>query len=189
MNKQQALEKISEEIKACEICPINKTGVPVIGEGSAEAKVVFIGEAPGKQEAVSGRPFIGRSGKLLRQQIRSIGLREEDVYITSPVKYLPNGKNGLPGGTPTKEDIAHGRTHLMKQLDVIDPKVIVLLGKSAAKGVLEIDVPIAKDHGKVMEKDRKQYFFMYHPAAAIRFQKFKKPFVEDFQSLQRLLSA
>lgn len=188
MNKQKQLDEIAKEIVACTICPINKSGKPVVGEGNADADIVFIGEAPGKQEAETGRPFIGRSGKLLRENIRAIGLKEEDVYITSPVKYLPNGKNGLPGGTPTKEDIAHGRIHLMKQFSVIDPKIIVLMGKSAAQGVLELDVPVAKDHGSIVEQDGKKYFLMYHPAAAIRFQKFKSVFIDDFKKLKELLN-
>lgn len=180
-NKQEALEQIASEIESCVICPVAKSGLPVVGEGNPDARIVFIGEAPGKQEALSGRPFIGRSGKLLRSQITAIGLKEEEVYITSPVKYLPDR------GTPTKEDIAHGRTHLMKQLEVIDPKIIVLLGKTAAMGVLEMDVPVAKQHGETIEKEGKTYFLMYHPAAAIRFQKFKSVFVEDFQKLKNLL--
>ena len=181
VSKQKLLDTITREINECLICPIAKSGVPVVGEGNPDAKVVFIGEAPGKQEALSGRPFIGRSGKLLRSQIISIGLLEEDVYITSPVKYLPDR------GTPTKEDISHGRIHLMKQLEVIDPSIIVLLGKTAAMGVLEMDIPVAKKHGEIIEKDGKTYFLMYHPAAAIRFQKFKSVFVEDFQKLKLLL--
>src|SRR5205814_7925733 len=106
--------RIVDEIVTCPICPVGKSGKAVPGEGNPDADIVFIGEAPGKQEAASGRPFIGRSGQLLRNLIRSIGLDDEkDVYITSPVKYLPDR------GTPTSQDIAHGRIHLMKQFEVI----------------------------------------------------------------------
>src|SRR3712207_3427188 len=122
MNKQTALDEIAKEIENCEVCKIGKSGKAVSGEGNPDADIVFIGEAPGKTEALTGRPFIGRSGKLLRSLITSIGLKEEDVYITSPVKYLPDK------GTPSLSDIAHGRLHLIKQFDVIDPKLIVLLG-------------------------------------------------------------
>ena len=90
------------------------------GEGNPDAHIIFLGEAPGKNEAATGRPFIGRSGQLLRKMIRSLGLKESDVFITRPVKYLPDR------GTPSKEQIAHGRTHLTKQLTVINPKIIVL---------------------------------------------------------------
>ena len=181
--KQKKLEKIAREIDACDVCKIDKQGVAVAGEGNADADVVFIGEAPGKQEAVVGRPFIGRSGQLLRGLIREIGLKEEDVYITSPVKYLPNR------GTPTSDDIAHGRVHLMKQFDVIQPKVVVLLGRVAAEGVLQKKVYVSKEHGEVIEeKDGIKYFLTYHPAAALRFPHKFKPFLkEDFLKVKDLL--
>src|ERR1700685_3374875 len=102
MDKQKELDRLAREIENCKICKIGKNGKAVPGEGNPDAKIAFIGEAPGKQEAVIGRPFIGRSGQLLRSLIREIGLKEDEVYITSPVKYLPER------GTPTSEDIAHG---------------------------------------------------------------------------------
>ena len=181
--KQKKLEKIAREIDACDVCKIDKQGVAVAGEGNADADVVFIGEAPGKQEAIVGRPFIGRSGQLLRGLIREIGLKEEDVYITSPVKYLPNR------GTPTSDDIAHGRVHLMKQFDVIQPKVVVLLGRVAAEGVLQKKVYVSKEHGEVIEeKNGIKYFLTYHPAAALRFPHKFKPFLkEDFLKVKDLL--
>ncbi len=181
MTKQQKLQKVHDEIISCLLCPIDKTGKPVPGEGNVDANVVFIGEAPGKKEAESGRPFIGRSGQLLRSQIRESGLQEEDVYITSPVKYLPLR------GTPTPKDIVHGKTHLDKQLAVIDPKIIVLLGNTACQGVLGEKIPVMKEHGKIIERNGKKYFIMLHPAAAIRFQKFRSLFTEDFKTLQSIL--
>lgn len=188
MNKQQALEKVNQEIITCKICPVNKSGVPVVGEGNPDADVVFIGEAPGKQEAVVGRPFIGKSGMLLRSLIREAGLKEEDVYITSPVKYLPNGPDGTPGGTPKPADIAHGRIHLMKQFAVIQPKIVVLLGRVAAEGVLEKKVVVASEHGEVIEeKNGIKYFLTVHPAAALRFSEKYKPILQgDFQKLKKL---
>src|SRR5437762_582030 len=108
MNKQKALDEIAKEIEKCEVCKVGKTGVAVPGEGNPDADIVFIGEAPGKTEAKTGKPFVGRSGQLLRSLIREIGLDDvKDVFITSPVKYLPLR------GTPTPQDIAHGRVHLM----------------------------------------------------------------------------
>lgn len=189
MNKQQELSKIEWEIKNCKTCKINKSGMPVPGEGNPDADVVFIGEAPGKQEAAIGRPFIGRSGQLLRSLIRGIGLKEEDVFIASPVKYLPNGPDGTPGGTPKPADIAHGRIHLMKQFAVIQPKVVMLLGRVAAEGVLERKVAVVSEHGEVIEeKDGIKYFLTIHPAAALRFPlKYKPLLKEDFQRLKMLL--
>lgn len=184
MNKQAALDTIANEIEHCTICKSEKSGIAVPGEGNPDADVVFIGEAPGKKEAASGRPFIGRSGQLLRSLIREIGFDDEkDVYITSPVKYLPDR------GTPTSTDIAHGRMHLMKQFAVIKPKVVMLLGRVAAEGVLEKKVAVAKEHGKVIEeRDGIKYFLTYHPAAALRFpNKFKQLLREDFIRLKKLL--
>jgi len=186
VNKQAVLDKIAKEIEKCEICKQDKIGVAVPGEGNPDADIAFIGEAPGKQEAQTGRPFIGRSGQLLRKMIRSIGLDDmKDVYITSPVKYLPKR------GTPTSADIAHGRVHLMEQLAVIKPKVVVLMGRVAAEGVLQKKVFVVKEHGEVIEeKDGIKYFLTYHPAAVLRFPgKFKSLMEQDFQKVKTLLNS
>lgn len=183
MSKSTALEKINDEIRSCKICPVGKSGKVVVGEGSPDADLVFIGEAPGKKEAETGRPFIGRSGQLLRVLIRNSGFNEEEVYITSPVKYLPDR------GTPTSKDIAHGREHLLRQLEVINPKLVVLLGRVAAEGVLERKVFVSKEHGKVIEeKNGIKYFLTYHPAAVLRFpNKFKPAIVEDFEKIKTII--
>ena len=184
MNKQQALGNIAEEISTCSICKRGKSGKAVPGEGNSDADVVFIGEAPGRLESQTGRPFVGRSGQLLRNFIREIGFDDEkDVYITSPVKYLPDR------GTPTSADIAHGRIHLMKQFVIIKPKVVMLLGRVAAEGVLEKKVAVAKEHGQVIEeKDGIKYFLTVHPAAALRFpNKYKPALQEDFEKLKKIL--
>jgi len=185
MNKQAELDKIAKEIDNCKTCKVGKQGKAVPGEGNPDADVVFIGEAPGKKEAIEGRPFIGRSGQLLRSLIRGIGLDDEkEVYITSPVKYLPDR------GTPTSKDIAHGRIHLMQQFAVIKPKVVMLLGRVAAEGVLEKKVKVALEHGQVIEeRDGIKYFLTFHPAAALRFPKKYKPLLEeDFKRLKKLTS-
>ena len=181
VNKQQELEKISRQIKNCKICKIGKSGLPVPGEGNADANIVFIGEAPGKKEAASGRPFIGRSGQLLRSLIREVGLKEEDVFITSPVKYLPDR------GTPLPSDIVHGKTHLDKQLKIIDPKVIVLLGNVAVQGVLGYKIPVKSEHGKLIKKDGLKYLVTLHPAAALRFPPLKALIKEDFEKLKKIV--
>lgn len=176
--KQKQLDRIAEEIEKCVECKNNKEGVTVVGEGNPDATIMFIGEAPGRLEAETGRPFVGRSGQLLRGAIRDLGLMEEDVYITSPVKRLPTYK------TPKPKDIEHGMTHLQKQIDIIEPRVIVLLGNTAARGVLGKIPQTSKDHGTFIEQNGKTYFFSYHPAAAIRFVKYKKVFLDDFQKLK-----
>lgn len=184
MDKKKEMDKIIKNIENCAVCKVGKSGKAVVGEGSLDADVVFIGEAPGKKEAEIGRPFVGRSGKLLRSMIASIDLKEEDVYITSPVKYLPDR------GTPTGEDIEHGRNHLMLQLEIIQPKIVVLLGRVAAQGVLKLKVQVAKEHGAIIDEHQGvKYFLTLHPAAVLRFPwKFQKGFEKDFNKLSQLLN-
>lgn len=182
MNKKIELNKIAKSITACKICHKGKKRKMVFGEGDPDSKIVFVGEAPGKEEAKQGRPFVGRSGKLLRSFIKEIGLTEEEVYITSPVKYLPKK------GTPSKSEIIHGSSHLEKQLAVINPKIIVLLGKTAVQAVFKRDVSIMKEHGKIISKNGKRYLITFHPAAAVRFAKNRPFFEKDFQKLKTLIS-
>ena len=183
MNKQAALDQIAKEIEQCPICKQGKIGVAVPGAGNPDADIVFIGEAPGKTEAKTGQPFVGRSGQFLRSMIRDVlGLDDQkDVYITSPVKYLPER------GTPTSAEIAHGKTHLDQQLAIIDPKMIVLMGSVAAQGVLNEKIPVKTEHGKVIERNGKKYFITVHPAAGLRFPPLRETFQQDFQKLREIL--
>ena len=182
MDKAKHLEKVASEIKNCKICKIGKSGKAVVGIGNPNAKIVFVGEAPGKTEAKVGLPFIGRSGKLLREYITKIGLDIDDVYITSPVKYLPDR------GTPTKEDVEHGKIHFLKQLEIINPKIIVLLGATAAFAIFSEKIPVLKRHGEVIEKDKRMYLLTLHPAAVLRFpNKFKSIFLNDLNKLEKLV--
>ena len=182
-DKQKQLDKIAAEIEACEECKRDKIGLAVPGEGNPDADVIFIGEAPGKNEAECGRPFIGRAGKVLRAFIEKMGYKDQDVYITSPVKRLPVYT------TPTPEDIAHGRIHLNKQLAVIQPKYLVLLGNVACQAVLGKKIAISKEHGKVIEKDGLKYFISYHPAAGLYAPAVRPDMVKDFTKLKKLLKS
>lgn len=179
--KNTLLKVIADEIAVCAACRKDAVGLPVPGEGSADAKVAFIGEAPGKQEAATGRPFVGRSGKVLRQMIREVGLREEEVFITSALKYLPKHV------TPKPKEIAHARKHLLAQLDIIHPKIIVLMGRAACFSLLERDVVMTKEHGMVAEKNGRRFFLMYHPAAVLYAQRLREDFVNDFTKLRSML--
>lgn len=174
------LDKIVKEIEGCAECKKETSGKAVPGEGSPNAQVVFVGEAPGKTESLTGRPFVGRSGKLLRSLIHSIGLHDTDVFITSPVKYLPKG-------IPTAMQVRHGAKHLEKQLHVINPNLVVLLGSVAAQALLREHIPVVKEHGSVREKDGRKFVITLHPASAIRFQKNKPILVSDFEKIRRLL--
>lgn len=181
--KAEALQKIAEDISRCRLCKKGGTGKAVPGEGSPNARIVFIGEAPGREEAKTGRPFVGRSGKLLRQTIRNIGLDESEVFITSPVHYLPLR------GTPSTAMIHHGRKHLFEQLAVIKPDTIVLLGNSACVALLDGKVEITKKHGTLVKKDGRTYFITVHPAYALRNPEGKRSLLRDFSKLKRMLRA
>lgn len=179
--KQKKLDVIAEEIAHCRICKEGKSGLPVPGEGNPDANIVFLGEAPGKTESHTGRPFVGRSGKLLRNLIKDAGIDESEFYITSPVKYLPDR------GTPAPADILHGKTHLDKQLKIINPEIIVLLGSVAAKATLALNYPVMKHHGEIIEQEGTKYLITIHPAAVLRFQK-NRPLIEnDFKKLKKLI--
>ncbi len=182
MNKKKELLKIAGEIEKCSLCKKWGTGRAVPGEGNSDARIVFVGEAPGKQEAKTGRPFIGRSGKLLRATIADVGLSEEEVYITSPVKYLPFR------GTPSRENILHARTHLFRQLSVIGPRIVVLLGATACLALLDRKVEMTKEHGNTISESGITYFLTFHPAYALRFPEGKKGFLRDFHELKKLIA-
>lgn len=179
--KQSQLDAIAQKISRCRTCKKDKIGVSVPGEGNADANVVFVGEAPGKQEAKTGRPFIGPAGKLLRGLIKDAGLKDEDVFITSVVKYLPEYV------TPKEADIIHGRKHLFEQIGCINPKIIVLLGNTAVIGVLGEKMAIAQVHGTVIERDGRKYLIAYHPAAPLYSGRLKAEIAKDFTILKGLI--
>jgi DNA polymerase len=181
MNKYKELLKIAGEIESCLLCKKWGEGRAVPGEGNPDAEIVFIGEAPGREEAKTGRPFVGRSGKLLRAMIRGIGLEEREVFITSPVQRLPLR------GTPSRENVLHSREHLLKQLLIIDPKIVVLLGSTACVALLERKVPLMGEHGKVIQKEDRKYFITFHPAYALRFPEAKQGLLRDFKRIKGLI--
>lgn len=180
--KEKQLALIAKEIENCPVCSKSGKGKLVAGAGSADADIVFVGEAPGKNEVITGQPFIGRAGKVLDELLNSIKLSREDIFITSAVKYLP--KNYV---TPKPFDIEHGRKHLLKQLKVIEPKVIIILGNTAAESVLGERFSIAKEHGTFIERDGLLYFLSYHPAAPLYSPKLREVIKKDFKKLKKKL--
>ena len=179
--KQKELDKIAEEIRTSKELQKNRIGMAVPGEGNPDADIVFLGEAPGKNEAQTGRPFIGRAGKVLRETLDEIGIPHGSVFITSALKYLPTYV------TPKPEDIEQEKPYLERQLDIIDPKVIVLLGKTACRTMLGRVVPMVQERGNIIEKDGRSYFISLHPAAVLYSGKLLGPFKEDFKKLKAFL--
>lgn len=177
------IQKIADEIKKCERCHLHKTRKNVVpGEGPANAKLMFIGEAPGRQEDEAGRPFVGRAGKFLDKVISHAGITREKVFITSVLKCYPDGK-------PTNEQICACKGWLLSQVRAIKPEIIALLGNVALKNVLDKRLNISEVHGKIIKKKINGntifYFPTYHPAAAMRFPKVATKMRKDFEKLAR----
>lgn len=165
-----------DEVHACTRCPLCERRSNVVpGEGNPFAELMFIGEGPGAEEDRLGRPFVGASGALLTQMIHAIGMERTEVYIANVVKCRPPGNR-----TPTPEEAAACMPYLRMQFTLVRPKVIVLLGGTAAKYILGPDVRIRRDHGTWVE--RKGVFFMttFHPSALLRDPSQKKLAWSDF---------
>lgn len=157
----------------------------VFGQGNADAKVMFIGEGPGRWEDEKGLPFVGNAGALLNQALTKIGLPREDVFITNVVHYRPPGNRD-----PQEEELEAFRFYLDKMIDIIDPKIVVTLGRFSMAKFLP-GVMISRVHGKRYEKDWKgkkiTVIPMYHPAAGLRSVDVKRQFLEDFEKIKQVL--
>ena len=185
-NFGDSLEKIEEEIKKCQKCPLYKTRKNAVpGEGEFEKKIMFVGEAPGRREDELGRPFVGAAGKFLDELLASIELSRKDVYITNIVKCRPPGNRD-----PTDEEIKLCSPYLDRQIAVMKPRIICPLGRFSAKYILEkfgfeMD-KISKIQGSVFEGEV-LILPMYHPAAALYHQNLKNELYKSFEVLKSLL--
>jgi DNA polymerase len=182
IDKRRALEQVARQIASCRRCRQSGTGKPVAGEGNPDADIVFVGEAPGRREAELGRPFVGRAGRWLRRALRDIGLDEDSVYFTNAVTYRPSHRK------PGSADVAHARTHLLQELEVINPRIVVLLGSTACAGALSEKVAVRDRHGATVERDGRTYLITCHPAAAARFPAIRKAVRQDLSTLKALLA-
>lgn len=195
MKKQERMEEIEKEILARTDSPLyeyrkESNYLPVVGEGSLDAALFFVGEAPGKTEAETGKPFCGRSGKFLSEMLGSVGLKRDDVYITSVVKDRPQDNRD-----PTPQEIALYGPYLDRQFEIIQPKVIVLLGRISMKYVFQLAgiedklETIGAMHGKVYEGKlsygKVTLLPLYHPAAALYNPKNKQVLLEDFKVVKK----
>ena len=178
------LEALREEIRAhggCgfEVCESATHMVP--GEGSATAEVMLVGEAPGASEDRTGRPFVGNAGKLLDRLLEEAGLQRDDVFITNVVKARPPGNRD-----PRAAEVAHSWPWLEAQLAVIEPELVVPLGRHALARFAP-DAKITQEHGRVLERNGRMLFPMFHPAAALRNPKLRATLHEDAQALREAL--
>ncbi len=175
-DKQTVLDQIKADIIESNICPdlAESATQLVFGEGSPSADIVFIGEAPGKNEDEQGRPFVGAAGKLLDEMLASINLSREDVYITNIVKYRPpNNRDPLP------EEKQAFLPYLTKQIEAIDPKLIVTLGRHSME-VLLPGLKISSCHGQPKRYNGRVYLPLFHPAAALYNGGLRQTLFDDF---------
>ena len=179
MTREKELKDLHEIIRSCRLCSLHETRTNAVpGEGSVNANLFFIGEAPGAREDETGRPFVGRSGKLLTSMIEGIGFSREDVFITSILKSRPP-KNR----TPKRSEIELCRPYVEKQIELINPRVVVLLGRVAISSMVG-PWKVTESHGRFFEVQGRTYFMTFHPAAALRSSDVKDLMQADFSIIQ-----
>jgi DNA polymerase len=181
--KSLSLEEVRKGLGDCQRCSLGRVRTNLVfGEGNPKADIVFVGEAPGRDEDVQGRPFVGRAGQLLTRIIIAMGLKREDVYICNILKCRPPGNRN-----PRPEEIITCEPFLVKQLQAINPKVICALGTFAAHTLLKTDVPITVLRGKFHTYHGIQLMPTYHPAFLLRNPAAKKQVWEDVQKIMKVL--
>jgi uracil-DNA glycosylase family 4 len=179
MTKEEALAEVAKRIAACEKCKYAPGQNPVPGEGNPDADIMFIGEAPGKKENETGKPFVGAAGQFLKEMLNSIGLEREDVFIGNVIKYQPPGNRD-----PLPEEISFQLPFLLKQIAIIQPKLICFLGRHSMNAVLpDLGIPISKAHGQLIQQDGKNYLPLYHPAAALYNGGMRQTLLDDFMRI------
>lgn len=180
------LEDINKLISDCQNCELAKSKTKdVPGTGAEDAKIMFIGEAPGKNEDLEGEPFVGAAGKLLTEMIEEIGLKREDVYIANVIKHRPPDNRD-----PKPEEVEACWPYLARQIEIISPELIVFLGRHALNRFFPA-FKISEVHGNAFRKEwnsRKQVFLaLYHPAAALYNGGMKTTLMDDFKKIPKLI--
>lgn len=188
MTKQDEMSEIAKSVEQCKKCDLHKTrNKPVAGEGSLDAKVLFIGEAPGRNEDIQGRPFVGRAGEILDELLASIGIKRSEVFIANLIKCRPPDNRN-----PLQSEIGLCVKYLDRQIEIIKPKVIVTLGNFASSYIFEkfglkYD-KISKIHGKIFKIDtlfgKLSIIPLYHPAVAVYNLNTKDTLVKDFKVIK-----
>jgi uracil-DNA glycosylase family 4 len=179
-----SLEEIAQLVRGCTDCPLHEgrtTAVP--GEGSPDADIMFIGEAPGYQEDRQGRPFVGPAGHFLDELLASIGLSRELVYITNLVKSRPP-QNRDPG----PDEISACSKYLDRQIELIDPDLIVTLGRFSLARYCPGE-SISRAHGKLRQKDGRYIYPIMHPAAGLHRQELRSVITQDFKAIPEVLES
>lgn len=185
METCQSLEELRERIGDCQRCPLARTRTNLVfGVGSPRARLMFIGEAPGRNEDLQGEPFVGAAGKLLDELLASIGLDRSEVYIANVLKCRPPGNRD-----PLPEEMEQCTPFLEEQVRLIDPEVIATLGNFATRHVLKTQAGITRVRGRLFRVDGRKVVPIYHPAAALYDRTKQDVLFEDFRRLKAVLDA
>lgn len=186
VNKQKILDQIKADILSNNVCPnlAQEATNIVMGQGNLDAKILLIGEAPGKNEDLSGIPFVGSAGKLLNSLLESVELNRNEVFITNIVKYRPPKNRD-----PSRQEKTDFAPYLIREILLVNPKIIVTLGRHSLNYFVD-DQEIGKSHGKFIDIEMQgsnfKLFPMYHPAAAIYNRSLKQVLFEDIKKLQNI---
>lgn len=180
--KQEKLQILDSQIRTCNKCRLCETATNAVpGEGDPDSEIIFVGEAPGKNEDEQGRPFVGRAGKLLEFLLNQIGYKRENVWIGNIIKHRPpDNRDPLP------EEINVCKPYLTKQIEIIAPKLIVPLGRFSMNYFLP-SAKISQAHGKVHRMSDFAIYPVYHPAAGLRNPTMKAALVADFLRIPEVL--
>jgi uracil-DNA glycosylase family 4 len=181
--RQRRMHRLDEGIRKCVKCPLHGSRANAVpGEGPVPADLLIIGEAPGGTEDRKGRPFVGPSGMILNRLLAVAGLTREDAYITSCVKCRPPGNR-----TPHASELDTCQaTWLDRQIDLMNPKLVVLLGKVAIRQLLREEGRLVTLHGQTVKRNGRLFLMTYHPAAALRTPQIEASMRQDMARLRQL---
>lgn len=178
--KSTNLRQLYEKINTCKNCPLGHTRINfVFGSGNSNADIMLIGEAPGADEDAQGLPFVGKAGQLLTKILASIGLKREEVYIANILKCRPPNNRA-----PIPSEIMECEPYLHKQIELINPKFIVILGLTAANTLLKSKLKMSEVNGKFFDDNGRKILITYHPAALLRNPNLKRPVWEHMKMLK-----
>jgi len=183
MDKSAELAKVASDLEAAGVTAnLKATATQIVpGAGNPNADIMFIGEAPGAKEDLLGLPFVGAAGKFLDAMLAEIGLNRDDVFIGNIVKYRPPGNRD-----PLPEEIAASIPYLKRQIAIIEPKLIVFLGRHSMSVFLP-ELKISQAHGKPVRKDGQVYLPLYHPAAALYNPGMREQLLDDFKLIPAII--
>src|SRR5918911_4953465 len=177
---KDSLERIADEIRGCPLCKLSRTRKNAVpGEGQLAAKIMFIGEAPGRSEDEKGKPFVGAAGRILDELLKKAGIERSQVFITNTVKCRPPNNR-----MPDDDEVAACKPYLDRQTALIKPKVICILGRTAYSSLLGGN-SITANRGKMVERSGQKYFLTIHPAAAIYNKSLLSVLEADLKKLAR----